>query len=217
MKVFVSYRRADAQDFAGRLADRLRAAPGIDEVFLDVDDIAPGERFPDRLSRALAASDAVLVVIGPAWAGPRLFDDGDFVRAEVRAALETPARVVPVLANGAALPPPDALPEELGPLLGLNAISIRHGDFDRDVGHLVEALRGRGRAARRRSLWRAAASSLGGLVAGGLALLLVAMATHAATGRALDALLGGPGPVWALIAAALAAGAAAPHWLGRRR
>jgi hypothetical protein len=42
MKVFVSYRRSDTQDLAGRLVDRLRAVPEISFVFFDVQTIAAG-------------------------------------------------------------------------------------------------------------------------------------------------------------------------------
>ena len=43
MNVFISYRRSDTQDLAGRIADRIRAVPEVDHVFIDVDGIEPGQ------------------------------------------------------------------------------------------------------------------------------------------------------------------------------
>jgi len=147
MKVFLSYRRSDTQDFVGRLADRLRRARGISEVFLDVDDIAAGEEFERRLRNALADCAVSLIVIGSNWRGDsggtgdaRILSDGDFVRLEVREALKSETRVLPVLANGALMPDPSALPEDIRRVTALNALSVRHGDFERDVENLLDAI-----------------------------------------------------------------------------
>jgi TIR domain len=41
--IFISYRREDSAPYAGRLYDRLCGRFGADQVFMDVDDIPPGE------------------------------------------------------------------------------------------------------------------------------------------------------------------------------
>ena len=41
-KIFVNYRRGDDQALAGRLFDRLGEAFGREQLFMDVDSIAPG-------------------------------------------------------------------------------------------------------------------------------------------------------------------------------
>ncbi len=43
MRIFISYRRADSAAEAGRLYDRLVEQFGRRNVFMDVDDIGPGE------------------------------------------------------------------------------------------------------------------------------------------------------------------------------
>jgi hypothetical protein len=47
--IFVSYRREDSAPYAARLYDRLRARFGEKQVFMDVDDIAPGADFPAQI------------------------------------------------------------------------------------------------------------------------------------------------------------------------
>src|SRR6185295_461585 len=64
MQVFISYRRADSQVMAGRIAQFLDAVPAVDRVFLDVDDIAPGEDFERRIQERLRHASHVFVLVG---------------------------------------------------------------------------------------------------------------------------------------------------------
>lgn len=90
--IFRSYRRDDSAGWAGRLHDHLRREWGPDQVFMDIDAIAPGEDFRDAIARTIRACDVVLVVIGPDWvdsrdqAGKRRLDDERDIhrRARVR-------------------------------------------------------------------------------------------------------------------------------------
>src|SRR4029077_7240009 len=43
--LFISYRRGDSAAYAGRLCDRLSAVLGVHRVFMDVEEIQPGENF----------------------------------------------------------------------------------------------------------------------------------------------------------------------------
>jgi hypothetical protein len=187
MKVFLSYRRSDTQDFVGRLADHLRNAPGIAELFLDVDEIAAGEDFEKRIRLGLAECTVSLIVIGRDWRGDvpggqaRIFDEGDFVRMEVREALKSETRVLPVLANGATMPAPETLPADIRRIAALNALSVRHSDFDRDVENLLDAIFARkkpGRLGRFLRLHPALSLALES-VAGGVAALLLLTVTLA--------------------------------------
>ena len=65
--VFISYRREDSGGFAGRIYDRLRGALGRENVFFDVDSIAPGIDFVDALSTRVGRCDALIAVIGKHW------------------------------------------------------------------------------------------------------------------------------------------------------
>ena len=109
--LFVSYRRDDAQGYAGRVYDWLAVRFGPESVFKDVDSIRAGEDFATVIEATIARCDAVLAVIGPRWLeGERLNDPDDWVRLELSKGLELGIRVVPVLVQGAAMPPAESLP-----------------------------------------------------------------------------------------------------------
>ena len=92
-RVFISYRRDDAAGYAGRLEEALERRFGSGSVFRDVLDIPPGADFAAAIRARLAAAQAVVVLIGPRWAGGdepgarRIDDPEDFVRLEVALAL----------------------------------------------------------------------------------------------------------------------------------
>jgi hypothetical protein len=141
--IFISYRREDAAGHAGRLCDRLNARLGADRVFMDVEDVRPGEDFVRAIDDTVAASDYLLVVIGPRWLeamNRRAAPDADFVRHEILAGLRRGTKLVPVLVAGATMPQPSQLPPDLAELSRRNAIEIRDDRFDDDVGRLIALL-----------------------------------------------------------------------------
>lgn len=149
MQIFLSYRRADVGGYAGRIADVLRERLGPRGVFHDVAAIAPGEDFTVRTDRALDESDAVLAIIGTGWLAPataggrpRLFDADDYVRLELRRALERDARVVPVLVGGARLPAAGDLPEDIRNITRRQAVVLHDESWYEDIDGLVRSLRG---------------------------------------------------------------------------
>jgi hypothetical protein len=145
--VFISYRREDSAGHAGRLYDAVAAHLDDDKVFMDVE-MAPGIDFVERISTAVGACRALVVVIGPRWAQPldghataRIADPDDFVRLEVETALRSPqVRVIPVLVGGARMPDPSELPESLRPLARRNALELSDLRWRYDVGRLLDAL-----------------------------------------------------------------------------
>jgi TPR repeat protein len=146
-RVFISYRRSDSAAHAGRLYDRLLAHFGKGSVFMDIDEIAPGEDFIEVINRSFDDCETVIVLIGPRWlaradggSASRLDDPDDPVRMEVANALERKLRVVPVLVAGATMPGLTQLPSSLAPLSRRNAVDISDTRFHRDVDALIEAL-----------------------------------------------------------------------------
>lgn len=140
-RVFVSYRRSDHVHLSGRLYDRFVSELGAPAVFRDIDGIQPGDDFRVVLERTLAQVDVLVVLIGPTWAD-RLSESDDFVRLEVAAALRLDTPIIPVLVDGAELPPEEALPPEIEPLLHhQTAIVRRDPDFHADVDKLIVAVR----------------------------------------------------------------------------
>jgi TIR domain len=146
-KLFINYRRDDTAPYAGRLYDRLIAHFSEDQVFIDIDQIEPGEDFVEVINRKVGTCDIAIVAIGPNWlhatdaSGKRRLDDEeDFVRMEIVAALQRKIRVIPVLVGGARMPGRHDLPEALAPLSRRNAIELSEARFHADVNRLIEAI-----------------------------------------------------------------------------
>jgi tetratricopeptide (TPR) repeat protein len=146
--IFISYRRGQTGDFAGRLHDRLGSAFGRKKIFMDVDNIPVGLDFVAYLQSQVAACDAMLSIIGPNWSdamdenGQRRLDDpNDFVAIEIAAALARDIPVVPVLTNGARMPKESELPDSLKPLARRHAVQVHHDNFGSDAAALVKKLR----------------------------------------------------------------------------
>ena len=111
--IFISYRRDDTRADAGRLCDRLEAHFGDEQVFMDIDDLKPGQKFVDELNRVLDGCDVLIVLMGSGWLGAqdqngslRLMDEQDFVRREVLTALQRGIEIIPVLVNRTPMPTP---------------------------------------------------------------------------------------------------------------
>lgn len=143
--IFISYRRDDAQAWSDRVyayyqeiyTRALRGASGrlqfmgrlllgslpTQPVFRDVDIIAPGANFQLTLRRAVSGCGAMVVLMGPNWLaledsnGHRRIDHPeDFVRFEIKMALDLHKQIHVLLVDGATLPAADALPADIRPL-----------------------------------------------------------------------------------------------------
>lgn len=155
LAIFISYRRDDSRDTAGRVLDHLRLAFEEEHLFLDVNRQAPGEDYRRVIETALEHSDVLLVVIGPDWVNTtnregrrRLLDPDDMVRIEIEIALRRDLRIVPVLVENASMPRPQDLPPSLAPLCYRSALPVRPDpEFQPDMQRLVAALREQGAVA----------------------------------------------------------------------
>ena len=148
-KIFLSYRREDSADIAGRIFDHLERRFGRDRLFLDVDAIPYGEDFRHRIDQALSHTGVLLAIIGDRWldaedpaSGARRLDDpDDYVSVEISSALERSITVVPVLVGEAQMPRGADLPARLADLSYRNAAEVRSGrDFSFQVGRLGDAI-----------------------------------------------------------------------------
>ena len=146
-KIFINYRRGDDPGNTGRLFDRLQDAFAREQLFIDIDNIAPGLDFMQVLDERVAECDVLLAVIGKGWAAARdpngtrrLDDPDDFVRIEIASALNQGKRVIPVLVGDAHMPRPDELPEAIRPLARRNAVHLTHERFRADMQGLIKAL-----------------------------------------------------------------------------
>jgi hypothetical protein len=145
--IFISYRRQDEPNFAGRLYDRLAGHFGRDAVFMDVDTIDLGVDFAEVIDQSLARCRVMIVVIGSAWLGAldedgdrRLDNPDDYVRLEIERALASDTRVIPVLVEGATIPKSTQLPPSLASLSRRNGIAMAHASFTSDASRLIDTL-----------------------------------------------------------------------------
>jgi len=221
-KIFISYRREDAAAAAGRVYDRLSRLLPRKNLFFDVSTIGGGEDFVQRIEMEIGESDAVIVFIGDKWletAGrngkPRLWEPGDFVRAELRAALARPMLVLPVLIGGAHMPKPDQLPEDVKALASKNAMPLRHESFDDDTENIVAAVLGRSAKERawddRSGFKTKIAYGLGGALLAAALMLAAALLHFWTLGRPLSASIGAP-----LTSLLLLGGSILGVWIGLR-
>lgn len=144
-KIFISYRRADSDAFAGRIYDRLTTFFGKSAILMDIAMIAPGDPFLPKIMEEISASSIVLVIIGDDWRSvgatgdARLLQHDDVVRLEVKFALTGNALVLPVLVGNAKMPNRSELPDDIAKLATLNAMEVRHRQFDSDVTSLIDS------------------------------------------------------------------------------
>ncbi len=152
-RIFISYRRDDSRGYAGRLQGDLSRRYSDEHVFRDVE-IPPGADFGEYITGLVNKCNVVLAIIGPGWLdardreGERRIDKpDDWVRLEIEQALARDGvEVIPVLVDGARLPPREELPESLLALRRRNAFELSDRRWDYDVGqlgqHLDRVLRG---------------------------------------------------------------------------
>src|SRR3954466_2799879 len=145
-EVFISYRRQEANWLGARLHERLVAHFGEARVFLDIDWIKPGVDFMQVITEAITRSRVLLVIIGPQWLaaeadGCRRGDrPDDPVRVELDTAFRRGLRVIPLLLDGASMPPAGDLPDALAGLARLNALPVGYQSARSDLARLVETL-----------------------------------------------------------------------------
>jgi hypothetical protein len=160
-KIFISYRREDTKAYAGRLHDHMVRKFGADRIFMDIDNIKPGDDFIKVIEEAVTSCDVLLALIGKDWLtvvgadGRRRLDNPkDFVRVELDKALnpkpggdperssepERRIRVIPILVEGATMPQADELPPPLQNLVRLHASPLRTDTWWGDVEHLLQAI-----------------------------------------------------------------------------
>jgi energy-coupling factor transporter ATP-binding protein EcfA2 len=143
--IFISYRREDTKAEVTNLHRRLVERYAEEQVFVDYNDIPPGEKWPDTLRQKLEESCVLLAIIGSDWGDAhfttgkkkgrlRLDDPDDWVRQEICTAIRRgkEIRVVVVPIDLAKLPETE-WNCELDQLPDLQQAPIRNqGDFEHD-------------------------------------------------------------------------------------
>jgi len=144
-QIFISYRRDDSSAWAGRLGDRLSNQFPSNQIFMDVDSVELGEDFVNTIEKTVRSCDVLIAVIGNGWlisrdGKRRLENSEDYVRIEIATALERDIRLIPVLVDGASMPQPGDLPDDLKALARRNALQLSHDRFRTDSDRLASAV-----------------------------------------------------------------------------
>jgi len=145
--LFVNYRQADQPMAAAALDYLLAVHFGRPNVFRDCVSVDPGADYARAIVRRLETAEVLVVVIGPGWlaasdnGGQRLIDrPGDWVRAEIRIALDLRITILPVLMDDAPPPAPEELPADIRAMARFQAMRVRHDSFGADYRGLLGQL-----------------------------------------------------------------------------
>jgi hypothetical protein len=147
--IFISYRREDALQIAARLEHSLTGQFGPHLVFRDATSTVAGDDFPAVLAERSRTCRIMLALIGPRWQTvahttgplvgyPRLADPADWVRQEIRTALDHQRRVIPVLLDGTHMPAAEWLRScGLAELADRQARPLRSDEYVADLDRLT--------------------------------------------------------------------------------
>jgi len=145
--IFLSYRADDSSYAVATVHGALASRFGAGRVFLDRSSMRPGTIYPPAIRAALGRARVLVVLIGRTWLsatdpdGRRPADnDRDWVRREIRYALRRPIPVVPVLLDGARLPVPDELPDDIRALGLCQTARLGSRSLHADIAELGDHL-----------------------------------------------------------------------------
>jgi hypothetical protein len=144
-KIFLNYRRSDAEAWADRVYDRLTVQFPRGDVFMDIDGNIPlGLPWATWLDSQVAQCDLMVVLIGRSWvaefqarSGP---EERDHVRVEIESALARKIPVVPVFLGDAPVPSRANLPASIRTLLDLQATRLQRASFEADAKALIDGV-----------------------------------------------------------------------------
>lgn len=148
-RIFISYRNDELGiGVADRLYKQLDDHFSKDQIFYAPRGIGLAQNFVIAINDALRSCRVLLVLIGDRWltiadehGRIRLSDPEDYVRMEIETALAQPnVEVIPILVDGARMPPAGELPSRMAGLVQLNSLnlSLSPFNFNADVDRLIK-------------------------------------------------------------------------------
>jgi septum formation protein len=147
-KIFICYRREDSQTIANYLKVKLESSFPR-QVFLDTSSLPSGSRWPNEIQAALERAQIVLVLIGEKWltchnpvdGRRRLDEDQDWVRLELKTAIQKNKTLIPILISPVRMPAETSLPEDIRGLTRYQAFNLDQNRLDTDGDQLIRDLR----------------------------------------------------------------------------
>lgn len=145
--VFISFRNKDGEHAAAVLRNALAEHFGESVVFRSSDSIVPGTDYRQAILGSLEGCAVCVAVIGPHWSDMRaadgerrLFQESDWVRAELSLALRLGKRIVPVLLDQVPRLSERDLPPDLEGLAVLQSLRMTHYDHASAVRRIIRIL-----------------------------------------------------------------------------
>ncbi|OQA32944.1 MAG: Serine/threonine-protein kinase pkn1 [Betaproteobacteria bacterium ADurb.Bin341] len=146
-KIFVSYRRDESQEIAGRIARRLQERLGPGSILCDAGEPPLGVNIRKHFAERIGPCDVLLAIMGKHWLTPSedgsssLHEPFDCQRVAIESALAAGVPVVPVYVDGAARAQESDLPASLAELALLSGLSINDGpDFMNQMERLIRGI-----------------------------------------------------------------------------
>ena len=145
-KIFINYRRKDTFGVAKSLHDKLSAKFGSNSVFLDTEDLEGGDKWEDEFNGSGENAKIAIVLIGENWleqndkGNNRIKDKGDWVRNEIKLALEHKLTIIPILVNAAIMPEKSDLPVDIHEITRYQALNLRSTRFDDDFNNISKTI-----------------------------------------------------------------------------
>lgn len=141
--IYISYRPVDAPTVEQIVRRCLQTYGQYSVIMNPQQSLPPDTRLETHVDNLIHASSTVLLIVGNEWAGIDQF--GRFrlstadvpIHSEISWALRSEKQVILVLIDGARMPPPDMIPDDLQGIYQLPAVVLRPDSFRHDLNALI--------------------------------------------------------------------------------
>jgi len=130
--VFISYRRAHGSESARLIRTELQQY-GL-HIFLDVDDLRPGN-FEEEILQRIANTPSYIVILS-SGSLDRCVDQEDRFRQEIAQAIITGRNIIPILMPGFEFPEKQSLPNDIQELRLYQSVTYSHEFFEAMIGKI---------------------------------------------------------------------------------
>jgi hypothetical protein len=130
--VFISYRRAHGSESARLIRAELQHY-GL-RIFLDVDDLRPGN-FEEEILQRIANTPNYIIILSPGSLD-RCVDQEDRFRQEIAQAIITRRNIIPILMPGFEFPEKQTLPDDIQELRLYQSVTYSHEFFEAMIGKI---------------------------------------------------------------------------------
>ena len=130
--VFISYRRAHGSESARLIRAELQQY-GL-RIFLDVDDLRPGNFAEEILQRIANTSNYIIILSQGSL--DRCVDQEDRFRQEIAQAITTRRNIIPILMPGFEFPEKQVLPSDIQELRLYQSVTYSHEFFEAMIGKI---------------------------------------------------------------------------------